>query len=102
MQMERLLAPTRPFNNILRPSDGKMPDKIAYIFLHRLSRPYGRKSNLFTGLLHVLNQTGPIAYGALPMADVSLYYINIRAFGKGYNEFYLQAKDMGARYIKGK
>jgi heterodisulfide reductase subunit A len=32
MQMERQLAPTRPFNNILRPSDGKVPDKIAYIF----------------------------------------------------------------------
>jgi heterodisulfide reductase subunit A len=40
--------------------------------------------------------------GALPMADVSMYYINIRAFGKGYNEFYLQAKDMGAKYVKGK
>lgn len=40
--------------------------------------------------------------GALPMADISLYYINIRAFGKGFNEFYLQARDMGANYVKGK
>lgn len=40
--------------------------------------------------------------GALPMADVSLYYINIRAFGKGFDEFYEQAKDMGAKYVKGK
>jgi len=36
------------------------------------------------------------------MADITLYYINIRAFGKGFNEFYLQAKDMGAKYVKGK
>ena len=40
--------------------------------------------------------------GALPMADVTMYFINIRAFGKGFNEFYLQAKDMGANYVKGK
>ena len=31
MQMDRLIAPTRPFNNVLRPGDGKIPDKIAYI-----------------------------------------------------------------------
>ena len=31
MQMERQLAPTRPFNSILRPGDGKTPDNIAYV-----------------------------------------------------------------------
>ena len=31
MQMERELAPTRPFNTVLRPGDGKVPDKIAYV-----------------------------------------------------------------------
>jgi heterodisulfide reductase subunit A-like polyferredoxin len=40
--------------------------------------------------------------GALPIADVTIYYIDIRAFGKGYEEFYLQAKDMGVNFVKGK
>ncbi|MGE5235613.1 MAG: FAD-dependent oxidoreductase, partial [Acidobacteriota bacterium] len=31
MQMDRLLAPTRPFNTILRPGDGKVPERIAYV-----------------------------------------------------------------------
>ena len=31
MQMDRLLAPTRPFNGVVRPGDGKVPDNIAYI-----------------------------------------------------------------------
>jgi heterodisulfide reductase subunit A len=31
MQMDRLLAPTRPFNTVLRPGDGKVPDRIAYV-----------------------------------------------------------------------
>jgi heterodisulfide reductase subunit A len=40
--------------------------------------------------------------GALPMADVTIYYINIRSFGKGFEEFYDQAKGMGVNFVKGK
>ncbi len=43
-----------------------------------------------------------LAMGALPMADVTIYYIDVRAFGKGYDEFYEQSKDMGVEYVKGK
>jgi heterodisulfide reductase subunit A2 len=102
MQMERQLAPTRPFNNILRPSDGKMPDKIAYIFCTgSRDRSVGNPICSQVCCMYSTKQA-QLLMGALPMADISLYYINIRAFGKGYNEFYMQAKDMGARYIKGK
>ena len=40
--------------------------------------------------------------GALPMADVTIYYINIRSFGKGFEDFYQQAKGMGVNFVKGK
>jgi len=40
--------------------------------------------------------------GALPMTDVTIYYIDIRAFGKGFDEFYEQGKSMGVEFIKGK
>jgi heterodisulfide reductase subunit A len=40
--------------------------------------------------------------GALPMADITIYYIDIRSFGKGYDEFYQEAKSMGVHFIKGK
>ena len=36
------------------------------------------------------------------MADVTIYYINIRSFGKGFEEFYQQAKGMGVNFVKGK
>ena len=102
MQMERQLAPTRPFNNILRPSDGKMPDKIAYIFCTG-SRDHTVGNPICSQVCCMYStKQAQLLMGALPMADVSLYYINIRAFGKGYNEFYMQAKDMGANYVKGK
>ena len=43
-----------------------------------------------------------LVLGALSMSDVTVYYINIRSFGKGFEEFYDQAKSMGVNFIKGK
>jgi heterodisulfide reductase subunit A len=40
--------------------------------------------------------------GALPMADITIYYMDIRAFGKGYEEFFQQSKSMGVSFVKGK
>jgi heterodisulfide reductase subunit A len=40
--------------------------------------------------------------GALPLADVTVHYMDIRAPGKRYDEFYEQAKSMGANYVKGR
>ena len=40
--------------------------------------------------------------GALPMADITIYYMDIRAFGKGYEEFFQQSKSMGVNFVKGK
>jgi heterodisulfide reductase subunit A len=40
--------------------------------------------------------------GSLPLADITIYYIDIRSFGKGYDEFYEQAKGMGVFLLKAK
>jgi heterodisulfide reductase subunit A-like polyferredoxin len=40
--------------------------------------------------------------GALPLADVTVHYMDIRAAGKKYDEFYEQARAMGANYVKGR
>ena len=36
------------------------------------------------------------------MADITIYYMDIRTFGKGYEQFYQNAKAMGIEFIKGK
>ena len=43
-----------------------------------------------------------LVMGSLPLADITIYYIDIRAFGKGYEEFYEQAKGMGVYFVKGR
>ncbi len=36
------------------------------------------------------------------MADITIYYMDIRTFGKGYEQFYQSAKAMGVEFVKGK
>jgi heterodisulfide reductase subunit A len=40
--------------------------------------------------------------GSLPLAEITIYYMDIRAFGKGYEQFYQNAKAMGVEFVKGK
>ncbi|WP_320019037.1 CoB--CoM heterodisulfide reductase iron-sulfur subunit A family protein [Labilibaculum manganireducens] len=102
MQMERQLAPTRPFNTILRPGDGKMPDNIAYVLCTgSRDKSVGNPICSQVCCMYSIKQ-GQLLMGSLPMADVTIYYLHIRAFGKGFNEFYDQSKDMGVEFIKGK
>jgi heterodisulfide reductase subunit A-like polyferredoxin len=101
-QMDRLLSPTRPYNGVLRPSDGKEPESIAIVLCA------GSRDQTFCnplccriGCMYAIKQA-QLIMGALPIADVTIYYIDIRAFGKGYDEFYEQAKGMGVNFVKGK
>ncbi len=102
MQMERQLVPTRPYNSVLRPKDGKMPDNIAYVLCTgSRDETIGNPICSQVCCMYSIKQA-QLLMGALPMADITIYYINIRAFGKGFNEFYEQAKDMGVEFVKGK
>jgi heterodisulfide reductase subunit A len=101
-QMDRLVAPTRPYDNVLRPSDGKVPDNIAYILcVGSRDQSLGNPICSRVCCMYSIKQA-QLILGALPIADVTIYYIDIRAFGKGYEEFFEQTKGMGVRFVKGK
>ena len=102
MQMDRILAPTRPYNAVIRPSDGKAPSNIAFV-LCTGSRDQKVNNRLCSRVccMYSLKQA-QLLMGSLPLADITIYYIDIRAFGKGYDEFYEQAKAMGVYFVKGK
>ena len=101
-QMDRLLSPTRPYNWVVRPSDGKEPESIAIVLC------VGSRDHTFCnplccriGCMYAIKQA-QLMMGALPIVDVTIYAIDIRAFGKGYEEFYEQARVMGVSFVKGK
>jgi heterodisulfide reductase subunit A len=102
MQMERQLVPTRPYNNVLRPGDGKMPDNIAYVLCTgSRDATVGNPICSQVCCMYSIKQA-QLLMGALPMADITIYYLHIRAFGKGFEEFYQQARAMDVQFVKGK
>ena len=102
MQMDRILSPTRPYNAVIRPSDGKAPSNIAFV-LCTGSRDQKANNRLCSRVCCMYSiKQAQLLMGALPLADITIYYIDIRAFGKGYDEFYEQAKGMGVYFVKGK
>jgi heterodisulfide reductase subunit A2 len=101
-QMDRLLAPTRPFNTILRPGDGKVPERIAYVMCTG-SRDETVGNPLCSRFCCMYSiKQNQLVMGALPLAEVTVHYMDIRAPGKRYDEFYESAKSMGATYVKGR
>ncbi len=102
MQMDRLLAPTRPYNTVLRPGDGKVPDRIAFVMCTG-SRDLTVENPLCSKICCMYSiKQNQLIMGALPLADVTVHYVDMRAVGKGYDEFYQQASAMGAAFVKGR
>jgi heterodisulfide reductase subunit A len=102
LMMERFLAPTGPYGRVLRPGDGKEPTSIAYV-----QCAGSRDSSLGVEYcsrvccMYAIKQAMLIS-GALPLADITIYYMDIRTFGKGYEQFYQNAQAMGVEFIRGK
>jgi heterodisulfide reductase subunit A len=102
LTVERLLAPTGPYGHVLRPSDGKEPDSIAYVqCAGSRDKTLGVEYCSRICCMYAIKQSMLIS-GALPLADITIYYMDIRTFGKGYDQFYQTAKAMGVQFVKGK
>ena len=102
MFMERLLAPTGPYGRVIRPGDGKEPDSIAYIqCAGSRDATLGVEYCSRVCCMYAIKQAMLLA-GSLPLADITIYYMDIRTFGKGYEQFFQNAKAMGIQFVKGK
>jgi heterodisulfide reductase subunit A len=100
--IERLLAPTGPYGHVLRPGDGKEPDSIAYVqCAGSRDQSLGVEYCSRVCCMYAVKQAMLLS-GALPLADITIYYMDIRTFGKGYEQFYQNARAMGIEFIKGK
>ncbi len=101
LMMERLLAPTGPYGHVLRPSDGKEPDSIAYVqCAGSRDKTLGVEYCSRICCMYAIKQAMLLS-GTLPLADITIYYMDIRTFGKGYEQFYQNAQAMGIQFVKG-
>ncbi len=102
LQTERLLAPHGPYGRVLRPSDGKEPDSIAFVqCAGSRDRSAGVAYCSRVCCMYAIKQAMLLS-GSLPLTDLTIYYMDIRAFGKGFEQFYQNAKAMGIEFVKAK
>jgi heterodisulfide reductase subunit A len=104
LALERLLSASGPTGgHVIRPSDGKMPKKIA--FVQCVGSRDEKSGNLYCSRVCCMYATkeAQLIKEHVHGADVTIYYMDIRAFGKGFEEFYQRAKkEFKLKYVKGR
>jgi heterodisulfide reductase subunit A len=100
LQFERMASPSGPTRGEILLKDGTVPKKIA--FLHCIgsrdenANPYCSRVCCMASMkqAHLAKEkTG---------AEIYEFYIDINAFGKGYQEFYKRVREEGVNFIRGK
>lgn len=99
IQLERMLADAGPTGGKLeRPSDKKPPKKIAILqCIGSRDNERGYCSEICC--MYALKESMMLKE-RYPDADVTIFYMDIRAFGKDYYRYHLMAKDKGVKFLR--
>ncbi|MFX1275925.1 MAG: hydrogenase iron-sulfur subunit [Promethearchaeota archaeon] len=101
-EFERLINAAGPtFGELVRPSDLKKPKKVAFI------NCVGSRDLRFNPYCSNFCCMESIKDSLLikehwPDVEVAIFYVDIRAFGKGFEELYLRSREQGVLYIRGR
>lgn len=87
---------------LLRPSDGKPANRMAIIFCvgsrsMRLGNPYCSRiccSYSTKQAIEIMEKN--------PDASVTCFYMDIRTYGRGFEEMYQYAQELGVKYVRGR
>jgi heterodisulfide reductase subunit A len=99
LQFERLLSASGPFlGKVLRLSDEEHPKKIAWIqCVGSREVDYNYCSSV---CCMYATKEAIIAKEHAPDLDCTIFYIDMRAYGKGFDAYYERAKELGVKYIR--
>ncbi len=99
LQFERILSASGPHaGQILRPSDLKVPEKIAFIQCVG-SRDEERNYCSSVCCMYATKEA-IIAKEHEEDLECRIFYMDIRAFGKGFESYYERAKELGVYYTR--
>jgi len=101
MEFERLISSAGPTSGeILRPSDGKHPEKILFVLcVGSRDRRFFRYCSRFCCMYSIKHAYQAIDHG---VENVDVLYMDIRAFGKGFDGFWQRTQEAGARFLRGR
>jgi heterodisulfide reductase subunit A-like polyferredoxin len=102
VQFERMLSASGPFDgHVIRRSDGNPATRVAWI--QCVGSRDTRCGNEYCSSVCCMVSTkqSMIAAEHLPGLDATIFYMDIRAHGKDFDQYYERARQQGVDYIKG-
>jgi heterodisulfide reductase subunit A len=111
MEFERLISSSGPTEgHFVRPTDMQRPRNIGFIQCvgSRTVPTPGTNGSVARGHPYCSNiccmntvKDSLLLLDHYPDTDISVYYMDIRAFGKGFEDMYRRSKEAGVKYIRG-
>jgi heterodisulfide reductase subunit A-like polyferredoxin len=102
VQFERMLSASGPFDgHVIRRSDGQPAKRVAWI--QCVGSRDTRCGNEYCSSVCCMASTkqAMIAADHLPGLEATIFYMDIRAYGKDFDQYYERAKKQGVQYVKG-
>jgi heterodisulfide reductase subunit A len=100
MEFERMLTPMGPTGGeIIKPSTGEHPHNIFFVLcVGSRDRRFYRHCSRFCCMYSIKETYQAINHG---VEDVSVLYMDVRAYGKGFDAFFDRTRQEGAKFIRG-
>ena len=101
LQFERILSPTGPYGGkVLRPSDKKEPERIAFIQCvgsREIQRDYCSSVCCMYATKEAIIAKEHMGEA---LKEIDIYFMDVRAFSKGFEQYFERAKEEGVNYIR--
>jgi heterodisulfide reductase subunit A len=103
LEFERLISAGGPTGgHFIRLTDGQTPRRIGFVQCVG-SRSQNGRGNPYCSNICCMNtvKDSLLLKDHYPDVDVTVYYMDMRAFGKGFEDLYMRSKAAGVRYVRG-
>ncbi|WP_025322756.1 FAD-dependent oxidoreductase [Deferrisoma camini] len=101
VRFERMLAAGSPSSGRpVRPSDGRPPRSIAFVQCVGSRDAEGGQGHCSSVCCMFALKQALFAKERLPEAEVTVYYMDLRTFGKGYEAYLRRAEAAGIRFVR--
>jgi len=104
LELERQINASGPTEGkVLKPSDGQKPESVAFILcVGSRDEKVGNEYCSRVCCMHAM-KNAQLIKDKKPDTEVAIYYMDIRAFGKGFEEFYKRSQEKyGIKFIRGR
>jgi heterodisulfide reductase subunit A2 len=104
LEIERMINASGPTEgHVLKPSDGKHPKSVAFVLcVGSRDEKVGNEYCSRVCCMHSM-KNAQLIKDHEPDTEVTIYYMDIRAFGKGFEEFYKRSQEKyGIKFVRGR